>query len=122
MTERFFSHFFVVLSSEGLFRLSADTEAVDQWVSRLDADPRADLSSITDPNLVAALLKRFLRLSEQPLLTFNLYEAFIEAAHTEPDDAMLSKLCACIMKVFVFLSSLPRRSFSLRVIASSLEQ
>jgi hypothetical protein len=35
-----------VLSSEGLFRLSADTEQVDLWVTRLDSDPRTDLSGV----------------------------------------------------------------------------
>ena len=88
-----------VVSSEGLFRLSADNEQIDAWVARLDADPRTDLAAIHDPNLVASLLKRFLRLLSPPLLTFDLYEAFIEAAKQEDKTAMLSKLCACVMKL-----------------------
>ncbi len=90
---------FFFFFKKGLFRLSADTEAVDQWVSRLDADPRADLSGITDANVVASLLKRFLRLLNPPLLTYNLYEALIEAAKSEPEEVMLDKLCSCIIKL-----------------------
>jgi hypothetical protein len=88
-----------VLSCEGLFRLSADTEAVDLWASRLDADPRVDLTGIADANVVASLLKRFLRMLNPPLLTYNLYEALIEAAKSEPEEVMLTKLSSCISKL-----------------------
>jgi hypothetical protein len=88
-----------VVSSEGLFRLSADNEQVDVWMARLDNDPRSDLSAIQDPNLVASLLKRFLRLLAPPLLTHELYEAFIDASKQDDRSMMMSKLCACVMKL-----------------------
>ena len=50
--------------------------------------------------MVANLLKRYLRLLSPPLLTDDLYDAFLEATKDVDDESLtLSKLCACVMKL-----------------------
>jgi hypothetical protein len=80
------------LSNEGLFRLSPEAEETNMWVSKLETDPRADLSTISDPHLVAHLLKRYFRLLTPPLLTHDLYDAFVSAASACDE----TKICACV--------------------------
>lgn len=59
---------------EGLFRLAADTEKMQLWTGKLDADPNGgDLGNVSnDPHLIANLLKRYLRSLVPPLLTHDL--------------------------------------------------
>ena len=70
-------------------------------MSKLEQDAQRDLSGISDPNVVANLLKRYLRLLPAPILTDDLYEAFLEAARETGDgeSARLSRLCSCVMKL-----------------------
>jgi len=68
---------------EGLFRVSAGVKDLENLKARFDAGEPVDLSQC-DPHLVAGLLKAFLIELPEPLLTFGLYDEFIEAADT-PD-------------------------------------
>jgi hypothetical protein len=56
-------------------------------------------AGVNDPNVVASLLKRFLRLLNPPLLTYDLYLAFIDAANSDSDETVLEKLSACVSKL-----------------------
>jgi RhoGAP domain len=65
--------FFFGVKLEGLFRLAADTEKMQLWVGKLEADPSgSELGAINDPHLLANLLKRYLRSLVPPLLTHEL--------------------------------------------------
>ena len=69
-------------------------------VLKLEEDPQRDLSSISDPNIISSLLKRYLRLLNPPLLTHDLYSAFLDSAKDVNDESLrLSRLCACVMKL-----------------------
>ncbi|KAG8930277.1 hypothetical protein FRC02_004410 [Tulasnella sp. 418] len=77
------------LESVGIYRLSGTTSKVQKLKMMLDRDVdgvnlNADEWRL-DVNIVASVLKLWLRELPEPLLTFGLYHGYIEAAKTEND-------------------------------------
>ena len=66
------------LSSEGLFRLSASSDAVAHTRARLEAHDYCVLETLDSPHTSAALLKAFLRDLQEPLIPTALYDRCIE--------------------------------------------
>ncbi|KAJ2804655.1 hypothetical protein H4R20_002418 [Coemansia guatemalensis] len=72
--------------TEGLFRVSADSDAVAMTRLRIEAG-NMDLSHIRDPNVPASLLKEWLRDLAEPLVPESLYERCV-CAPNDPDTAL----------------------------------
>ncbi|KAJ2078722.1 hypothetical protein H4R24_004275 [Coemansia sp. RSA 988] len=72
--------------TEGLFRVSADSDAVAITRLRIEAG-NMDLSQIHDPNVPASLLKEWLRDLAEPLVPESLYERCV-CAPNDPDTAL----------------------------------
>ena len=72
------------LDSMGIYRLSGTTSRVQRLKGKLDRDIEGtDLLSeenLTDINDIAAVMKLWFREMPEPLLTWELYQGFIEAA------------------------------------------
>ncbi|KAL6041119.1 Type II inositol 1,4,5-trisphosphate 5-phosphatase [Balamuthia mandrillaris] len=70
-----------VVQTVGLFRLSASKAGIDQFKKRYDSGDYPDLSkekaSGMDPHIIAVLLKKFLQMLPEPLLTFALWDSFV---------------------------------------------
>lgn len=77
------------LESKGIYRLSGTTSRVQRLKAALDYDTEAvDLLSeenLSDINDIAAVLKLWFRELPEPLLTWELYHAFIDAAKIDND-------------------------------------
>ncbi|GAA5884654.1 hypothetical protein JCM3774_002549 [Rhodotorula dairenensis] len=77
------------LESKGIYRLSGTTSRVQRLKAALDHDVEAvDLLSeenLSDINDIAAVLKLWFRELPEPLLTWELYHAFVDAAKIEND-------------------------------------
>jgi hypothetical protein len=86
------------LDYEGIFRLSGRASTVEMYKDEFDLGEDVDLSTCEDPHSVAALLKSYLRMLPEPLLTFDLYQAFLDGASkkgasAEQRAAEVSKVC-----------------------------
>jgi len=70
------------LSTEGLFRRSANVQTVQELQQRFNAGQDVDFSRVAGEDsgvhVAAALLKSFLRDLREPLLTFDLYDDVID--------------------------------------------
>ena len=64
------------LDTPGLFRISADTNAVGVLADLYNENVKVVLS-VDDPHMCANLFKKFFRDLRDPLLTFELYTCFI---------------------------------------------
>lgn len=77
------------LQSMGIYRLSGTTSKVQKLKGQFDLDWNAvDLmndEAINDINIIAACLKLWLRELPEPLLTYELYQGFIDSAKIEND-------------------------------------
>nr|ASF90216.1 hypothetical protein SPAR03590 [Bartheletia paradoxa] len=77
------------LTSMGIYRLSGTTSVVQKLKAKFDADVNAvDLETdeyLNDVNVVTGVLKLWLRELPEPLLTFHLYQGFIDAAKIDND-------------------------------------
>jgi len=68
------------LVSEGIFRVPRSMTMVESLKDEIDLGREIDFTGVSDPNVVAGVLKLFLRELPEPLLTFGLYDEFIAAA------------------------------------------
>lgn len=71
------------LKQEGIYRVSGFADEIDQVKETLDKDGNAaDMSekSVSNINVVASILKMYLRLLPIPLITFQAYPVLIEAS------------------------------------------
>lgn len=77
----------VGIESMGIYRLSGTTSRVQRLKAKFDADwTTVDVMSdeaLQDINIVAGCLKQWFRELPEPLLTYQLYPRFIEAAKIE---------------------------------------
>jgi len=72
------------INAEGIFRLCGLKTRIDQLKDMIDQDPvNFTFDEETDVHEVSGLLKLFLREMPNPLLTYELYDAFIAAASIE---------------------------------------
>ncbi|XP_072365488.1 LOW QUALITY PROTEIN: beta-chimaerin [Scyliorhinus torazame] len=80
------------LKSEGLYRVSGFTEHIEDVKMAFDRDgDKADISAATyaDINIIAGALKLYFRDLPIPVITYDSYQKFIEAAKiTNPDDRL----------------------------------
>lgn len=79
----------VGLENKGIYRLSGTTSKVQRLKAKFDTDwASVDLmndEAISDINIVAGCLKLWFRELPEPLMTWDLYPGFIEAAKIEND-------------------------------------
>ncbi|KYQ88670.1 pleckstrin (PH) domain-containing protein [Tieghemostelium lacteum] len=67
------------MDTQGIFRLSGSVVTIDAWKAKYDRAEKVDLSPEQDPHAIAGLLKGFLRDLPDPILTYDKYNAFIQA-------------------------------------------
>eukprot|EP00026_Physarum_polycephalum_P004986 Phypoly_transcript_05012.p1 GENE.Phypoly_transcript_05012~~Phypoly_transcript_05012.p1 ORF type:complete len:624 (+),score=137.22 Phypoly_transcript_05012:112-1983(+) len=67
------------LEMEGVFRKSGSVVLMNQYKAKFDNGEPVDFSDVSDPHIVAGLLKMFIREYPEPLLTFELYDCFLAA-------------------------------------------
>eukprot|EP01111_Echinosteliopsis_oligospora_P011223 TRINITY_DN3649_c0_g1_i1.p1 TRINITY_DN3649_c0_g1~~TRINITY_DN3649_c0_g1_i1.p1 ORF type:complete len:686 (+),score=179.17 TRINITY_DN3649_c0_g1_i1:75-2132(+) len=85
------------LDEEGIFRLSGNKREVMEVKNKLDKSQAVDFYEIGDPNIIANLVKLFLReLTPEPLLTFERYRAFIDTINLEDQDARVKQLATIV--------------------------
>ncbi|KAJ2080065.1 hypothetical protein H4R24_003336 [Coemansia sp. RSA 988] len=80
------------LEEVGIYRVSGAAADVSRLRTLFNADPEAvDLGSggFHDINVVSGVIKQFLRELPEPLMTFNLYDGFINAASIDDYDERL---------------------------------
>ncbi|KAJ2331215.1 hypothetical protein GGH92_009295, partial [Coemansia sp. RSA 2673] len=80
------------LEEVGIYRVSGAAADVSRLRQLFNADPDAiDLSSdeFYDINVVSGVMKQFLRELPEPLMTYNLYEGYINAASIDDYDERL---------------------------------
>ncbi|KAG7271269.1 hypothetical protein CRUP_034742, partial [Coryphaenoides rupestris] len=80
------------LKSEGLYRVSGFSEHIDDVRLAFDRDgEKADISGnvYADINIIAGALKLYLRDLPIPVITFDLYSTFIQAAKNTDTDSRL---------------------------------
>ncbi|XP_078661414.1 GTPase-activating protein rrc-1-like [Branchiostoma floridae x Branchiostoma belcheri] len=69
------------LLSEGLYRVSGFNDDIEEVKLSFDKDgAQADISEYEDINTIAGALKLYFRMLPIPLITFDVYPKFIEAA------------------------------------------
>lgn len=68
------------LNEEGLFRINGSASKVKKLKSALNANIIDYAEYVRDPHSVAGCLKSYLRELPEPLLTFQMYPAWINAA------------------------------------------
>lgn len=66
------------LNCHGIFRRSANVQALMAVQKQIDDGELIDYASYNDPNLAAAVLKCFCRQLPKPLLTFDLYDYILQ--------------------------------------------
>jgi hypothetical protein len=67
----------LVISIEGIFRISASPTQINALVETIDKGGQVDFKLISDPHVVPGLMKKFFRDLPDPLLTNELYTCFI---------------------------------------------
>ncbi|XP_055887763.1 rho GTPase-activating protein 1-like isoform X3 [Biomphalaria glabrata] len=68
---------------EGLFRRCARVSTMKEVQEKYDDGERVDFNTYDDPHLAAAILKKFLRELQEPLLTFDLFEPITRIHYLE---------------------------------------
>ncbi|XP_064020533.1 rac GTPase-activating protein 1-like isoform X3 [Pogoniulus pusillus] len=89
------------LTETGLYRVPGAEQQVQEWKQRLlqAGGVLPALSSITDIHVVCGVLKDFLRGLKEPLVTFSLHPAFLQAADIPDDAACSTALCQLVSKL-----------------------
>jgi len=67
---------------EGIFRISASHKDVKDYKDMFERGEDVNLETVTDPHVVANLIKVFFRELPEPLMTFDLYDCFLSAIGT----------------------------------------
>lgn len=90
------------LRSEGLYRVSGFTEHVEDVKLAFDRDgDRVDISAnaYSDINTIAGALKLYLRELPIPVITYDLYATFIQAAKIPHPDARLEAIHESLLQL-----------------------
>eukprot|EP01104_Vermistella_antarctica_P006579 TRINITY_DN1728_c0_g1_i3.p1 TRINITY_DN1728_c0_g1~~TRINITY_DN1728_c0_g1_i3.p1 ORF type:complete len:1033 (-),score=285.24 TRINITY_DN1728_c0_g1_i3:852-3857(-) len=74
---------------EGIFRVSAGKDMVDDLRVSIDQGKEIDFEDLNDPHAISNLFKLWLRQLPEPLLTFKLYTEFIAASKIVDDGQKL---------------------------------
>ncbi|XP_056325912.1 SH3 domain-binding protein 1 isoform X1 [Danio aesculapii] len=87
------------LREEGLFRLAAAASVMKKLKSSLDSGTVDHTEFSSDPHAVAGALKCYLRELPEPLMTFELYDDWFEAAGEKETDEKLKLLRTALQKL-----------------------
>ncbi|XP_061225952.1 rac GTPase-activating protein 1-like [Neopsephotus bourkii] len=89
------------LTEIGLYRVPGTEQLVREWKQKLlrAGGTLPALSSVADIHVVCGVLKDFLRGLKEPLVTFSLHPAFLEAADIPDDAACSTALCHVVSKL-----------------------
>ncbi|NXG48940.1 RGAP1 protein, partial [Psilopogon haemacephalus] len=89
------------LTETGLYRVPGAEQLVREWKRRLlqAGGVLPALSSVADTHVVCGVLKDFLRGLKEPLVTFSLHPAFLQAADIPDDAACSTALCQLVSKL-----------------------
>ena len=92
------------LDKEGIFRLSGSAAEIKRVIHQYNSGVAVNLDSVADPNVVAGVLKQFLRDLPDPLLPYSIYPQLIatHSALSEPD-----MLAAWLKNIMSLLSLIP---------------
>ncbi|KAL7991857.1 hypothetical protein Chor_016113 [Crotalus horridus] len=89
------------LREAGLYRVPGAESLVREWKYKLlssqEALPSLDL--VADVHVICGILKDFLRNLKEPLVTFCLHSAFLQAAEILDEPACHTELCQVVMKL-----------------------
>ncbi|KAM9579776.1 SH3 domain-binding protein 1 [Guaruba guarouba] len=80
------------MREEGLFRLAAGASVLRKLKSSLASGSNALEEFYSDPHAVAGALKSYLRELPQPLMTFELYEEWLQVASLKDDESRIQSL------------------------------
>ncbi|XP_013779944.1 rho GTPase-activating protein 44-like [Limulus polyphemus] len=81
------------MDEEGLFRIGGSVSKVKKLKNSFDAGIVVDMSEYSrDPHTVAGALKSYLRELPEPLLTFDLYDEWMNAAKTTDSEMKIQAL------------------------------
>lgn len=88
------------LHEVGLYRVSGNDRSVKELKEKLIRGKTLPaLSKVEDINVITGVLKDFFRKLPEPLLTFNLNQAFMEAAEIQDEDNSLAMLYQMISEL-----------------------
>ncbi|ORZ14384.1 hypothetical protein BCR41DRAFT_337280 [Lobosporangium transversale] len=76
------------LKTEGIFRISGDLGAVAELKARIELG-NYDLSGIADPHVPCSLLRLWIRDLPEPIIPYDMYQRFIDAAQDKDAIAKL---------------------------------
>ncbi|ETE70729.1 Rac GTPase-activating protein 1, partial [Ophiophagus hannah] len=89
------------LQEAGLYRVPGTQPLMREWKYKLlsaqGALPSLDL--VADVHVICGILKDFLRNLKEPLITFCLHSAFLQAAEILDESACHTELCRVVMKL-----------------------
>ncbi|XP_045408875.1 SH3 domain-binding protein 1 isoform X1 [Lemur catta] len=80
------------MKEEGLFRLAAGASVLKRLKQTMASNPRSLEEFCSDPHAVAGALKSYLRELPEPLMTFDLYDDWMQAASLKEPGARLQAL------------------------------
>ncbi|XP_078520952.1 rho GTPase-activating protein 17 isoform X4 [Lissotriton helveticus] len=80
------------MKEEGLFRIAAGASKLKKLKAALDCSTSQLQEFYSDPHAVAGALKSYLRELPEPLMTFNLYDEWIQAGNIPDQDKKLQGL------------------------------
>uniref|UniRef100_A0AAX7TRV5 Rho-GAP domain-containing protein n=1 Tax=Astatotilapia calliptera TaxID=8154 RepID=A0AAX7TRV5_ASTCA len=80
------------MKEEGLFRIAAGASKLKKLKAALDCSTSQLEGFYSDPHAVAGALKSYLRELPEPLMTFSLYDEWIQASNTLDSDKRLQAL------------------------------
>ncbi|XP_069345667.1 SH3 domain-binding protein 1 isoform X2 [Eulemur rufifrons] len=80
------------MKEEGLFRLAAGASVLRRLKQTMASNPRSLEEFCSDPHAVAGALKSYLRELPEPLMTFDLYDDWMQAASLKEPGARLQAL------------------------------
>ncbi|XP_008286121.1 rho GTPase-activating protein 17b isoform X2 [Stegastes partitus] len=89
------------MKEEGLFRIAAGASKLKKLKAALDCSTSQLEEFYSDPHAVAGALKSYLRELPEPLMTFGLYDEWIQASNVSDPDKRLQALwvtCDCLPK------------------------
>ncbi|KAJ6634313.1 hypothetical protein lerEdw1_014085 [Lerista edwardsae] len=89
------------LQETGLYRVPGVERFVREWKHKLLRSQGAvpSLDQVADVNVICGILKDFLRGLKEPLVTFYLHSAFLNAAEIPDESACHTALCQLVMKL-----------------------
>lgn len=88
------------LDSEGIYRISGFADDVEALKNSFDKDgDQVDLSVYEDINIISGTLKQYFRMLPIPLITFDLYSKFIDAAKLSSRKEKMEQLSKALLQL-----------------------